>query len=233
MKINVTGICTQEDVIAVSSLGVDMISLDFRVGSPNFVPMITSKAGFIPDYSRERLIHIRVGENQTKLLSHAPERVGIFADDMPQNIVTRVYNYQLDCVELAGEESCVMIENLKNTLIPDIAPAIRIIKTIHIDTPDDFSRCESYIQSVDYFHFILSKQDNNALFGTINAFESYTYTIPYIITCDEFIDTNLVSNLRMDARFIGVSIGESYWKKSGTINLEDLQLYINRLGVKD
>ena len=55
-------------------------------------------------------------------------RVGIFADDMPQNIVTRVYNYGLDVVLLLGDESAVMIDNLRRTLDPDIRPGIRIVK---------------------------------------------------------------------------------------------------------
>ena len=37
-----------------------------------------------------------------------PKRVGVFVDEMPQSIVTRVYNYELDFVQLHGNESAVM-----------------------------------------------------------------------------------------------------------------------------
>lgn len=105
---------------------------DFRPDSPDYVHMISSQAGIIPDYSEERLRSLRkqataeeasVGEAAEEKL-----RVGIFADDMPQNIVTRVYNYGLDVVLLLGDESAVMIDNLQRTLDPDIRPGIRIVK---------------------------------------------------------------------------------------------------------
>ena len=105
---------------------------DFRPDSPDYVHMISSQAGIIPDYSEERLRSLRkqVAAEETSAGEAAEEklRVGIFADDMPQNIVTRVYNYELDVVLLLGDESAVMIDNLQRTLDPDIRPGIRIVK---------------------------------------------------------------------------------------------------------
>lgn len=106
---------------------------DFRPESPDYVRMISSQAGIMPDYSEERLRLLRssgaasevTGGEARKVL-----RVGIFADDMPQNIVTRVYNYQLDVVWLKGAESQVMIDNLRRTLDPDIRPGIQIVKEL-------------------------------------------------------------------------------------------------------
>ena len=128
MIIKVCGMRDAENIRAVSELNIDLLGFDFRPESPRFVRMVSSLAGTIPDYSEEQV-------RQKKNLSESPSqplrqpaRVGVFADDMPQSIVTRVYNYQLDFVQLNGNESRVMIENLKRTLIPDIAPDIKIIK---------------------------------------------------------------------------------------------------------
>lgn len=104
---------------------------DFRPDSPDYVHMISSQAGIIPDYSEERLRLLRKQAAEETSAGEAAEeklRVGIFADDMPQNIVTRVYNYGLDVVLLLGDESAVMIDNLQRTLGPDIRPGIRIVK---------------------------------------------------------------------------------------------------------
>jgi len=104
---------------------------DFRPDSPDYVHMISSLAGIIPDYSEERLRSLRKQVAEETSVGEAAEeklRVGIFADDMPQNIVTRVYNYGLDVVLLLGDESAVMIDNLRRTLDPDIRPGIRIVK---------------------------------------------------------------------------------------------------------
>lgn len=104
---------------------------DFRPDSLDYVHMISSQAGIIPDYSEERLRSLRKQAAEETSVGEAAEeklRVGIFADDMPQNIVTRVYNYGLDVVLLLGDESAVMIDNLQRTLDPDIRPGIRIVK---------------------------------------------------------------------------------------------------------
>lgn len=134
---------------------------DFRPESPDYVRMISSQAGIMPDYSEERLRLLRssgaasggygaasevtgaasettgVASETTGTASEVTGgearkvlRVGIFADDMPQNIVTRVYNYRLDVVWLKGAESQVMIDNLRRTLDPDIRPGIQIVKEL-------------------------------------------------------------------------------------------------------
>lgn len=120
---------------------------DFRPESPDYVRMISSQAGIMPDYSEERLRLLRSSGAASGGYGTASEttgtasevtggearkvlRVGIFADDMPQNIVTRVYNYRLDVVWLKGAESQVMIDNLRRTLDPDIRPGIQIVKEL-------------------------------------------------------------------------------------------------------
>ena len=120
---------------------------DFRPESPDYVRMISSQAGIMPDYSEERLRLLRSSGAALGATGTASEttgaasevtggearkvlRVGIFADDMPQNIVTRVYNYRLDVVWLKGAESQVMIDNLRRTLDPDIRPGIQIVKEL-------------------------------------------------------------------------------------------------------
>ena len=82
-----------------------------------------------------------------------PKFVGVFVDDMPQNIVTAVYNYHLSYVQLHGDESPVMIDNLRRTLVPDIVPQIKIIKAISVSSAEDLKRYEQYEGHVDLFLF--------------------------------------------------------------------------------
>ena len=142
-----------ENIRAVSALGIDMIGFVFWPESPRFVRMISSQAGIIPDYSVERLNKGR-GKVETPADEVVlPKRVGVFVDDMPQSIVTRVFNYDLDYVQLHGEESRVMIENLRRTLEPDIKSGVKIIKALSIGSPEDVSRYKEYEGVVDLFVF--------------------------------------------------------------------------------
>lgn len=153
MIIKVCGMRETDNIREVAELGVDMMGFIFWPDSPRFVKMISAQAGIIPDYSEERL-RKACGKNQqaTSETQH-PARVGVFVDDMPQNIVTRVYNYELDYVQLHGNESAVMIENLKRTLIPDIAPDIKIIKALSIREKDDVKRWREYEGAADMLLF--------------------------------------------------------------------------------
>lgn len=148
MIIKVCGLREPDNIHAVEQLGVDMVGFIFWPESPRYVHQIRSRAGIIPDYtsfSSER----KAGQAEQK----RAQRVGVFVDDMPQNIVTRVYNYHLDWVQLHGQESPVMIDNLRRTLDPDIHPGIRIIKAMSISSPDDLKRCEAFEGLADMFLF--------------------------------------------------------------------------------
>ena len=156
MIIKVCGMTDAENITAVEHLGADMIGMVFYPQSPRYVQMVRSRAGSMPDYSRERLDqlqrHLDDGAAPVQKPAHVP-RVGVFVDDMPQNIVTRVYNYGLDYVQLHGDESPVMIENLKATVVPDIRKELKVIKAISIANKEDIQKCQQYEGLVDMFLF--------------------------------------------------------------------------------
>ncbi len=132
-----------DNIHAVERLDVDLIGMIFAPKSPRYVAMQSSHAGILPDHASEALLADR----------HSPSRVGVFVDDMPQNIVTRVYNFSLDYVQLHGHESRTMIDNLRATLDPDIRPGVKIIKAISVAEADDLRATEAYQGAVDLFLF--------------------------------------------------------------------------------
>ena len=131
-----------ENVTQVSQLDIDLMGFIFYPKSSRYVQQVPMHAGIIPDRADRNI----VSEKRCKY-------VGVFVGDMPQNIVTRVYNYHLDYVQLHGDESPVMIDNLKRTLVPDIVPDIKIIKALSIREADDVKRWRQYDGHVDMFLF--------------------------------------------------------------------------------
>ena len=128
-----------DNIRDISALGVDMIGLIFYPPSPRYVQQFSSGAGIIPDYAP--------GMGKT------PLRVGVFVDDMPQNIVTRVYNYKLDYIQLHGNEPRETLENLRATIDPDIKPKIKIIKAISVSSAEDIKKYKEYVGAADLFLF--------------------------------------------------------------------------------
>lgn len=144
MKVKVCGMRDGENIRAVSELGVDYIGMIFWEPSPRNVTMIPTYAGIIPDRA-----------DSTPLLTthHPPRKVGVFVDEMPQNIITRVVNYQLDVVQLHGHETPTLISNLRHTLDPDLRPGIQFWKAVSISDSHDLAVCNTYEGCVDAFVF--------------------------------------------------------------------------------
>ena len=128
-----------DNIRDISALGVDMIGLIFYPPSPRYVQQFSSGAGIIPDYAPD--------------MGKTPLRVGVFVDDMPQNIVTRVYNYKLDYIQLHGNEARETLENLRATIDPDIKPKIKIIKAISVSSAEDIKKYKEYVGAADLFLF--------------------------------------------------------------------------------
>ena len=128
-----------DNIRDISALGVDMIGLIFYPPSPRYVQQFSSGAGIIPDYAPD--------------MGKTPLRVGVFVDDMPQNIVTRVYNYKLDYIQLHGNEPRETLENLRATIDPDINPNIKIIKAICVSSAEDIKKYKEYVGAADLFLF--------------------------------------------------------------------------------
>ncbi len=153
LLIKVCGMRDADNINQMAQLDIDLMGFIFWPKSPRYVKMISSRVGSMPDYSEERLHHARQNPQPTPQPTAAPRRVGVFVDDMPQNILTRIYNYNLQYVQLHGNESPTMIENLKRTLIPDIAPNIKVIKALSIAGKDDVARYKDYEGLADLFLF--------------------------------------------------------------------------------
>jgi phosphoribosylanthranilate isomerase len=130
-----------ENIRQVAALGVDWIGMIFWEHSPRNVTMIPTHAGIIPDRAPE-------GIEVTSI-----KRVGVFVDEMAQNIITRVVNFKLDLVQFHGHETPTLIRNLRRTLDPDIRPGIQFIKAISVNCRDDIYVYKDYADCVDFFLF--------------------------------------------------------------------------------
>lgn len=179
-----------ENIRDVAALGVDWIGFIFYPKSPRYVSQIRSRAGIIPDYSvfmkHEELSSKELSSKETssKEMMRQVKRVGVFVDDMPQNIVTRAVNYELDIIQLHGSESVIMIDNLRSTLAPSIRKGIKFMKALSISTAEDILRYKEYEGHVDYFIFdtqtpLVGGSGNHFDWNMLDAYDGNT---PFILS---------------------------------------------------
>lgn len=224
MIIKICGMRDADNIRAVSELGVDMLGFDFRPESPRFVRMVSSLAGTIPDYSEEQIT--RNASVPAASPSATPMKIGVFADDMPQSIVTRVYNYQLDGVQLNGSEGRVMIENLKRTLEPDIRQGVRIIKTLTIISPEDIEQYKEYEGVADMLLFVPKSIEEHLDWQILDAYDGQT---PFLlgggISPD---DAERILSFR-HPQFAGVSVSSRFETAPGVKDIDAVRRFVATL----
>ena len=185
----------------VSQLGIDWVGLDFRPNSERYVSQISSCAGIIPDYSSLSAL----SSQEPSQKNHRLVLCGVFADDMPQNIVTRVVNYNLDVVQLDGEENLVMIDNLRRTLDPDIHAGIKIMKRIAVSGREDIEKYKQFAEGADYFLF-----DIQSGLADWAVLEAYDGAVPFFVSgAIGAEDTDRIKSFSHPL-FYGVSVNEKF-----------------------
>ena len=228
MIIKVCGMRDADNIREVSELDIDMMGFIFWKDSPRFVRMISSHAGIIPDYSEERL-----NKNSGKVVNdqHRIKRVGVFVDDMPQTIVTRIYNYELDYVQLHGEESCIMIDNLRRTLEPDIRTGVKIIKTISVSSAEDIEKTKEYEGCVDLFLFDTKCP---TMGGSGDKFDwsvlsAYKGNVPFLLSGGIGMDDVDKIKSFQHPQFAGVDVNSCFETEPGVKDVDKLRLFIEKL----
>lgn len=218
-----------DNIRDVAQLGIDWLGLDFRPGSPRFVRQVSSRAGIIPDYGCFGKI-LKPGEEQGALCGKV-RMCGVFADDMPQNIITRVVNYSLDMVQLNGSESGVMIDNLRRTLDPDIRPGILIVKTLPLSSEADLAKCREYTGHADYFLFEVkaSATLDSREAADWRLLEAYEGDVPFLLGGSIGPEDAETIRSLSHPRFVGVDVNAGFEVGPAVKNLETLVPFVQAL----
>lgn len=217
-----------DNICAMGEQEVDMIGLDFNPKSSGYIELIVSQAGFLPDYSPEHRQELLKHKEQRNKTARQASRVGIFTDDMAQNIVTRVYNHRLDYVQLDGAESVTTCENLRRTLDPDIRKNIQLIKTITISHEEDFEQCAAYRNAIDMFIFRPASSNDGKMVFCGTFFNHYTGNIPFLLSetdISKLSDWVHISH----PYFAGIDITISSTGSPHTTDTDTLQAFITKV----
>ncbi len=217
MIVKVCGMTQPENISQVADLGVDMVGFNFHQANPRCIKNLSSLAGTIPDTANEDVL--------TSLGRKNVKKVGVFKDEMPQTVITQVYNYGLDYVELRGDASGTYVDNLRRTLVPDIAPKVKIMKTIVLGSAKDLLRASEYEGKVDMMVFLRREKRRNAD-GKDSFFdwvEDYKGETPFLVSggidMDDVEDILNVEN----KNFAGVNLNARFEVSVGVKDVEKLR----------
>ena len=217
--VKVCGLRDSENIRQVAALGVDWIGMIFWEKSPRNVTMIPSHAGIIPD--RASLSPLAT--------NNSPLKVGVFVDEMAQNIITRVVNFQLDLIQLHGHETPTLIRNLRRTLA-DIRP-VKVIKAISVSSRDDIAAYKDYADCVDYFLFDTkcpSVGGSGQQFDW-SVLDAYDGEVPFLLSGGIGPDdAERVSNFH-HPKCIGIDLNSKFETEPGLKDITKLKQFLEQL----
>lgn len=206
MITKVCGMRDAQNIRDVESLGVDWIGMIFWPKSKRYVAEV-------PSYLPEHL-----------------KKVGVFVDSTLDDILQHISDYQLDIIQLHGQES------------PDFAKALKphtIIKAFNIEKADDLLQTEKYKGIADYFLFDTRKPSREVggwlpPGGTGEKFDwsvltAYQGKTPFLLSGG--IGPEDAESVRSfhHPRCIGIDLNSRFESEPGFKDINQLKTFINKL----
>ncbi len=166
MNLKVCGITTIKEFEQLELYLVDFVGLDFRENSPHYIKNNPAES------------------EQIKKIETEIKKVGLFSNSSIENIFATIDEYELDLVQLCGEES--------SDFCRTISSEIEIIKTIclkNISNNTIERQLQEYDDVCDYYCFDCNKIDDNEI--NVSEFD-YNYLSTLKIEKPFFIGGGLI-----------------------------------------
>ena len=216
MIVKVCGLRETDNIRDVVALGVDWIGLIFWPQSPRYVSMIPSGAGIIPDEAPSGAVGVA-------------KRVGVFVDATAQDIITRVYTFGLDIVQLHGHETPTLIRNLRRTL----GEGVKMMKAISVKDVADIATYKDYADCADYFLFDTKCK---TVGGSGQQFDwsvlqAYDGEVPFLLSGGIGPDDSERVNAFQHPKCIGVDLNSRFESAPGVKDVALLRTFLSEINI--
>ena len=198
MITKVCGMRDAQNIRDVEALGIDWIGMIFWPKSKRYVAEV-------PSYLPEHL-----------------KKVGVFVDSTLDDILQHISDYQLDIIQLHGQES------------PDFAKALKphtIIKAFNIEKADDLLQTEKYKGIADYFLFDTKGKmaGGNGQKFDWSVLTAYQGKTPFLLSGG--IGPEDAESVRSfhHPRCIGIDLNSRFESEPGFKDINQLKTFINKL----
>ena len=159
----------------------------------------------------------------TLLATTNTEKVGVFVNETVSSIIETCRRYEIQIVQLHGDESLNFCEQLSTHF--------KVIKAIPIDTTTDFESLKTYESVVDYFLLDTKTVDYGGSGKKFdwNMLTRYQLKTPFILSGGiSFNDVEHLKNISHPA-FIGIDINSRFEHSPGIKNIELIKEFIHEL----
>jgi phosphoribosylanthranilate isomerase len=201
MKIKVCGMKYPDNIKELVRLPIDMTGLIFYEKSARY-------AGNLP-------------ANELRIVPSNIQKVGVFVNASEEDIFETVRKYNLQIVQLHGDESPGFCGKIKNQ-------GIKVIKAFQIEKTSDFEKCNLYENACDYFLF----DTKTPMYGGSGKkfdweiLSSYSGKTPFILSGG--IGPEDAESIRkiQNPKLYGIDLNSCFEIRPGEKNIEKLREFL-------
>lgn len=201
MKIKICGMKYPENILEVGSLLPDYMGFIFWEKSARYFD------GAIPN------------------LPQSIKKTGVFVNASQEEIKTKVTQFDLQAVQLHGQESVDFCQGLKDSL----SESIEIIKVFSVDSAFDFDQLEPFETVCDYFLFDTKGKlpGGNGTTFDWKVLEKYPSQKPFFLSGGIGLDeVDLFKQiLKTDLPIYAVDVNSKFEIEAGLKNKEELDRF--------
>lgn len=159
VMLKICGMKYQENITDIATISPDYLGFIFYEKSPRFFE------GTIPQIPK------------------SIKKVGVFVDADVASIIEKIKDYQLDIVQLHGDEDALYVTQL-NKVLKSSFPDVQVWKVFAMDTSFDFDKLNPFENKVDAFLFdTKGKQPGgNGLVFNWDVLKNYPSKKPFILS---------------------------------------------------
>lgn len=204
MQLKVCGLKYFENIEGVIQLEVDYVGFIFHKESPRFV-------------------NGSISFDEARQIPKSIKKVGVFVNENTYSILDKVAHYDLDYVQLHGNESPKQCLELK--------PFVDIIKAFGINYEFDFKKLNEFEPYVNYFLFDSFSEQNGGS-GKIfdwKMLDHYKLNIPFFLSGGISLENCEEVKKLKHSQLIGVDINSKLETESGIKDVSKINQFINKI----
>lgn len=208
MKIKVCGMRNTENILSLLALKPDFVGFIFYNKSKRFVtdfPQVNFHKGI--------------------------KKVGVFVNETIDEVLKKVTEYQLDCIQLHGNESVKYCNKIRLSKLVSESN-VKIIKAFSVDEKFNFNTTNEYQEVCDYFLFDtkgINYGGNGVKFnwGILQKYEGKTpFLLSGGITKKDADEIKIIKH----SAFEGIDINSGFEIEPGLKNINDIKEFKYNLG---
>ena len=200
MLIKVCGLRNKQNIAELAQLPIDFIGFIFYSKSKRYA---------IPELDSTQVANLGI------------KKVGVFVNEKTEKILEIVDKFQLNALQLHGNESPSQVELLKNK-------NLQIIKAFSITTDFSFKKTKIYESLVDYFLFDTATVNYGGSGQKFNweILKNYKSATPFLLSGGiSEVDIDSIKEIA-HPKFAGIDINSKFELSAGLKDTEKIKSFI-------